>query len=94
MADPAPSGSKTKWLWLLVVILLGVLLVFVLVSPSGDRDGDVDDPIAVPAGGQPTADTALEDVAEGDSLSEASNADPVEPSDLPPAPAVDPLPSE
>lgn len=48
MARPdKPQASRPNWVWLVMIVLLGVLLVVVLVSPSGDRDGDVDDPVAI-----------------------------------------------
>ena len=70
MADTGPDSLKMKWLWLLVIIVLGVLAVVFIISPSGDRDGDIDDPVAVDDIGQPEADTALEDVRQGEGLTQ------------------------
>lgn len=54
MADPIDPSPRPKWPWLLVIVLLAVLMAIFLFSPSGDRSGDVDDPIAVDDLGEPT----------------------------------------
>jgi hypothetical protein len=46
MADPVQPSSSAKWIWVALVVLLTALIIVWLVSPSGNRDGDVDDPIA------------------------------------------------
>lgn len=45
MADPQPS-SRSKWLWVAIIAVLTALIIVWVFSPTGDRDADVDDPIA------------------------------------------------
>jgi hypothetical protein len=45
MAEPPAPSSRPNWLWIILIALLAVLLLAWLFSPSGDRDGAVQDPI-------------------------------------------------
>ena len=45
MAEPPAPSSRPNWLWIVLIALLAVLLLAWLFSPSGDRDGAVEDPI-------------------------------------------------
>jgi hypothetical protein len=67
--SPQPQPPRTKWLWVAVIVVLAVLLTIMLFNPSGDRDGAVEDPIAMP------------DTGEGVGLGQ--NDDPEESSDIP-----------
>ena len=48
MVEPAnPQSFRNKWLWPILIALLGGLAAIVLVNPSGDRGGQVADPIVM-----------------------------------------------
>ena len=46
MADPVQFSCRTKWLRIAIIALLAVLALVWVLGPSGDRDADVDEPIA------------------------------------------------
>lgn len=77
MADPVEPRPRGNWLWLVVIALLAVLLLVWMFSPSGDREGEVEDPIVT---GE-LADPAAEDGAGvfGEGLPEEGAAPPVDP---------------
>jgi hypothetical protein len=58
MADsPRTTG---KWLWPLLIALLAIILLVWLLNPSGDTEGQVEDPIVTPEFGEPAAPDAQE----------------------------------
>jgi hypothetical protein len=52
MATPPPRKPIAKWLWVAAIVVLTFVLVVVLLNPTGDRDGDVEDPILMPETGE------------------------------------------
>ena len=72
MADPSPSRTTGKWLWPLLIALLAILLLIWLFSPSGDREGEVDDPIVTGELAEPAAPDAQEIDIEADAAAEAA----------------------
>ena len=72
MADPVPSRTTGKWLWPLLIALLAILLLIWLFSPSGDREGEVDDPIVTGELAEPAAPDAQEIDIEADAAAEAA----------------------
>lgn len=58
MADP--TRSTGKWLWPLLIALLAILLLVWLLNPSGDTEGQVEDPIVTPEFGESPAPDAQE----------------------------------
>lgn len=72
MADPVPSRTTGKWLWPLLIALLAILLLIWLFSPSGDREGEVGDPIVTGELAEPAAPDAQEIDIESDAAAEAA----------------------
>ena len=72
MADPSPSRTTGKWLWPLLIALLAILLLIWLFSPSGDREGEVDDPIVTGELAEPAGPDAQEIDIEADAAAEAA----------------------
>jgi hypothetical protein len=94
MAEPPAPSSRPNWLWIILIALLAVLLLAWLFSPSGDRDGAVEDPIVTgdvtepgAAEGAGTVGTGLPQPGDGTGL-----AEPVDDSAPGAGVAVDPLP--
>jgi hypothetical protein len=56
MADSNPTRSGSKWLWPVLLVLLAILLLAWLLNPSGDREGEVQDPIVTGDMTEPGAD--------------------------------------
>jgi len=65
MADPPAPSARPNWLWILLIALLAVLLLAWLFSPSGDRDGAVEDPIVTGDVTEPGADAGAGAVGTG-----------------------------
>lgn len=65
MADPAPTCSSGKWLWPVVIALLALLLLFWLLNPSGDRTGEVEDPIVTGDVADPGANAGAGPIGDG-----------------------------
>ena len=72
MADPVPSRTTGKWLWPLLIALLAILLLIWLFSPSGDREGEVGDPIVTGELAEPAGPDAQEIDIEADAAAEAA----------------------
>jgi len=52
VTPPPPRSSSRKWFWVAAIVVLAFVLVVVLLNPTGDRDGDVEDPIVMPDTGE------------------------------------------
>lgn len=65
MADPVDPRSKYRWLWPVVLVLLAVLLILVLFNPSGNREGEVNDPIVTGEVADPAAEAGAGPVGPG-----------------------------
>lgn len=80
MADPLnPQSSGKKWLWPIIIALFAVVMLVVLLSPSGERDGTVQDPIV------------MEDMGEGTGVGQTpAPADDTAPAPEPFAPGGEP----
>lgn len=57
MAPPSPTPappSRPKWIWVALIVVFAFLLITILFNPSGDRDGQVEDPIVMTDPGEGT----------------------------------------
>ena len=72
MADPSPSRTTGKWLWPVLIALLAIILLVVMFSPSGDREGEVGDPIVTGELAEPAGPDAQEIDIEADAAAEAA----------------------
>ena len=44
---PNTNPTRSRMLWPLIIALFAVIFAIVMLSPSGDRDGTVQDPIVI-----------------------------------------------
>ena len=72
MADPSPSRTTGKWLWPVLIALLAIITLIWLFSPSGDREGEVGDPIVTGELAEPAGPDAQEIDIEADAAAEAA----------------------